>query len=79
MREIDEFVVMPNHVHGIIMLSGRGDPCDRPVVCVDNPLRGQIQGDHEDRPSNTRISIIRGVRCRDPWGELCRPLNHWRP
>ena len=30
--EMDEFVVMPNHVHGIIMLSGRGDPCDRPIL-----------------------------------------------
>ena len=54
--ETDEFVVMPNHVHGIIMLSGRGDPCDRPV-CV-HPTNGHCQrkepGDHKDRPYNMR-------------------------
>ncbi len=29
---MDEFIVMPNHIHGIIFLQelGRGDPCDRP-------------------------------------------------
>lgn len=54
--DIDEFVVMPNHVHGIIMLSGRGDPCDRPVLCVDNDHLSDehIQGDHKDRPYNMR-------------------------
>jgi len=53
---IDEFIVMPNHFHGIIMLSGRGDPCDRPVLCVDNDhLSGEhIQGDHKNRPYNMR-------------------------
>ena len=54
--EADEFIMMPNHFHGIIMLSGRGDPCDRPVLCVDNDhLSGEhIQGDHKDRPYNMR-------------------------
>lgn len=28
---LDESVVMPNHFHGIILISGRGDPCDRPL------------------------------------------------
>src|SRR3990170_4206137 len=43
--EVDTLVVMPNHVHGIIMLVGAG-----PRACPDNPGRsrgdaGQPQGD----------------------------------
>jgi putative transposase len=33
---IDMFIVMPNHFHGIIILSGRGEPCVRPGFC-DRP------------------------------------------
>jgi REP element-mobilizing transposase RayT len=29
--ELDEFTVMPNHFHGILVLSGRGESCIRPV------------------------------------------------
>jgi REP element-mobilizing transposase RayT len=39
--ELDEFRVMPNHFHGIIVITRRGEPCVRPV-----PLRpdGRPQG-----------------------------------
>jgi REP element-mobilizing transposase RayT len=38
--EVDTFVVMPNHVHGIIMLVGAG-----PCACPDNPGRSrQVPG-----------------------------------
>ena len=38
--DLDEFVVMPNHVHGIIMITGprRGDPVGRPVLTVGRPI-----------------------------------------
>ncbi len=28
---LDEFVIMPNHIHGIISIDGRGDPMGRPT------------------------------------------------
>lgn len=41
--ELDAFVVMPNHVHGVIVLKPRrGEPCVRPK-----------RGDHKDRPYPT--------------------------
>ena len=47
--ETDEFVVMPNHVHGIIVIVGAG-PCAcpgihaRPESCTAQPQTGQPQG-----------------------------------
>ncbi len=46
---LDEFVVMPNHVHGIIILDRRGESCIRP----DNRGDHKTQGDHKDRPYGT--------------------------
>jgi REP element-mobilizing transposase RayT len=47
---LDEFVVMLNHVHGIIMLhDGRGESCIRPDV-DGHRLTFHNQGDHKDRP-----------------------------
>ena len=47
--DLDEFVVMPNHFHGIIVLSAqrRGESCIRPNPGDPNP------GDHKDRPYGT--------------------------
>ncbi len=43
---LDEYIVMPNHFHGIIEIrKGRGDPRDRPIVYHD-----RCTGDHKDRP-----------------------------
>jgi REP element-mobilizing transposase RayT len=52
--ELDEFVIMPNHVHGIIVLTG------------DQPVGDERMGDHEDRP-NEGIGG-RGESCIRPVG-----------
>ena len=39
---LDEFIIMPNHMHGIIIIECRGESCIRP-----NPVD---MGDHKDRP-----------------------------
>jgi putative transposase len=41
--EIDEFVIMPNHVHGIIVLVGAA-PCGRPGGVVVRPKTGHPHG-----------------------------------
>ena len=42
--EIDAFVIMPNHIHGIIINNGRrGEPCVRPLPCVRPCRSGQIE------------------------------------
>jgi REP element-mobilizing transposase RayT len=47
---LDEFVVMPNHFHGILFLTNcRGEPCVRPMDQEDQ----NDQGDHKDRPYGT--------------------------
>jgi putative transposase len=80
--DIDSFVVMPNHFHGIVMLNdGRGESCIRPLSTGDH----KDQGDHKDRPysgtrehslgrilqafkSMTTVEYIRGVQ-----------QSNWRP
>lgn len=53
--ELDEFVVMPNHIHGIFVLrrSLRGESCIRPVSTGD-----QTSGDHKDRPYGTLPNTV---------------------
>ncbi len=46
--ELDAFVVMPNHVHGIITIPGRGESCIRPDDCQQPD-----SGDHKDRSYGT--------------------------
>jgi len=46
--ELDAFAVMPNHVHGIIVIPGRGESCIRPDDCQQ-----PNSGDHKDRPYGT--------------------------
>ena len=46
--ELDAFVIMPNHVHGIIVIPGRGESCIRP-----DDSRQPDSGDHKDRPYGT--------------------------
>jgi putative transposase len=54
--ELDEFVVMPNHIHGIFALRRRGEPCRgepcvRPGVGPDSPGPHNSQwGEHKVRP-----------------------------
>ncbi|MCP9441172.1 MAG: hypothetical protein NNA20_01135 [Nitrospira sp.] len=41
--ELDEFVVMPNHVHGIIVIiDGRGTACRAPTEQFGRPVTGSI-------------------------------------
>jgi REP element-mobilizing transposase RayT len=53
--KLDVFSVMPNHIHGILFLTRRGDPCDRPPSEDRGKAEHQnrIQGDHKDRPYGT--------------------------
>ena len=58
--ELDVFVIMPNHIHGIIILNGRGELHSPHNVITDNkwgecdsPLRG---------PSNNIGAIVRGYK-----------------
>ena len=47
--EIDAFVIMPNHIHGIIIIHDRrGEPCVRLVGY------GRKKGEHKVRPYGTR-------------------------
>jgi putative transposase len=53
--EIDSFVVMPNHFHGIVLLNNRrGESCIRPSKEGDH----EDQGDHEDRPYGTHADSL---------------------
>ena len=69
--ELDEFVVMPNHIHGIIIIKYKrqrpvGAYCNTPPgkpgrANINSPLRGK----HLDKfksPSQTIGSIIRGFK-----------------
>ncbi|MEA2109997.1 MAG: transposase, partial [Pseudomonadota bacterium] len=33
--ELDQFIIMPNHIHAIFMLHRRGEPCVRPDSSTD--------------------------------------------
>jgi REP element-mobilizing transposase RayT len=61
--ELDEFTIMPNHFHGIFILSGRGESCIRPEM-----------GDHKDRPYDTLPGMVIPVESGDhkdrPYGTL---------
>jgi len=54
--QLDEFRVMPNHFHGIVILNhGRGESCIRPVSLdsTDGDGEDQNQGEHKVRPYGT--------------------------
>ena len=51
--ELDAFVVMPNHVHGIIVIHGRSESRIRPDDCHNPNL-----GDHKDRPYGTTAGSL---------------------
>ena len=40
--DLDAFVVMPNHVHGILILHGRGTACRAPTMAFGQPVPGSI-------------------------------------
>lgn len=45
--ELDEFIIMPNHVHGVVLLNRRGESCIRPSCIRPNT------NDHMSRPHGT--------------------------
>jgi len=51
--ELDEFVIMPNHVHGIIVINCRGESRIRP-----GDFHEPNSGDHKDRPYGTTAGSI---------------------
>jgi putative transposase len=64
--KLDQFIVMPNHVHGIVMLATRrGEPCVRPFpdeqdVQSEYRIQGEhnTQGEHKVRPYGTLPGTI---------------------
>ncbi|WP_211276026.1 hypothetical protein [Desulfococcus multivorans] len=70
--ELDEWVVMPNHFHGIIVIAdGRGDRRVAPMGCT------RISGEQVDRRvapvGCTRISFEQGDRRVAPTTEIREP------
>ncbi|MCA1746707.1 MAG: transposase [Bacteroidales bacterium] len=58
--DLDTFIVMPNHIHGILIFHGRGESCIRPGPessvdhrAGDHRVDGDHAGDHKDRPYGT--------------------------
>jgi len=39
---LDAFVVMPNHLHGILVLQGRGTACRAPTEAFGRPIAGSL-------------------------------------
>jgi len=64
--QLDEYVIMPNHIHAIIMLPDprRGEPCVRPLhirpVIHPNDEDGQYFGDQNTGDKNMGIGSIAG-------------------
>lgn len=48
--ELDEFIVMPNHIHGIFVLRRRGESCIRPDCNNDYKSVEKQLGEHKVRP-----------------------------
>lgn len=53
--DLDTFIVMPNHIHGILVFHGRGESCIRPdpESSGDHRVDADHAGDHKDRPYGT--------------------------
>jgi len=84
MLDPDEFVVMPNHVHGIIWITGgRGDPVGRPYDPVGRPHDNDRDDQRPHGPAAgsvgaiigqiksiaaKRINALRGTPAAPVWG-----------
>jgi REP-associated tyrosine transposase len=91
--ELDQFGVMPNHVHGIIVLTGRrptsgNHPPSTPGDHKDRPYRiSAAPGDHEDRPykvhgtlEGTVGRVIQGFKSITIYEYVVGVRRHeWRP
>ncbi|MCJ7524623.1 MAG: transposase [Candidatus Aminicenantes bacterium] len=58
--ELDEYIIMPNHVHAILHIICRGEPCVRPEPCIHpRSLDDHIEeGEHEVRPYGTESGSL---------------------
>ncbi len=64
--ELDEYIIMPNHVHAILHILCRGESCIRPEPCVrprsyilpKPAIHSEDQGNHKDRPYGTESKSI---------------------
>ena len=64
---LDEFVVMPNHMHGILIIDKTFDPNAVPVVIPDgsgNSNRGGITGEHNPMIQENLSRILRWYKGR---------------
>ncbi len=70
--EIDEFIIMPNHIHGITIIVGAA-PRGRP-----GSVRAIRQAMHKDRPTprNSGRTLVCGPV---PITSSTRPYGHWLP
>ncbi len=90
--ELDEFTVMPNHVHGIMIFTRGGESCIRPdyrhqsnANLGDDQSGDHIKGDHKDRSygdlpaADNYTDRLRMEHCRIRWDALSRPSNQSPP
>lgn len=56
--ETDEFVIMPNHCHGIVMMTNRPVGADLCVGPARKFARANDQGAHTGAPLQTRLSAV---------------------
>jgi putative transposase len=54
--QLDEWVVMPNHLHGIVLIVGRGEASPATTSVSDDPTPGEA--DPQDRESNMDASPL---------------------
>ena len=71
--QLDEYIVMPNHLHGVVKIVG-ADPCVRPepVECLKTPLPKIIQW----LKTMTTNAYIRGVK-KYGWPQFPGKLWQW--
>jgi REP element-mobilizing transposase RayT len=56
---LDVYVVMPNHLHGIIRIFGRDESCIRPYPSMEEKeKKHSLKGDHKDRPYGTKNESV---------------------
>ena len=56
--EIDEFIVMPNHFHGVFIIRGRGDRPVAPLATIADNIKGiPLVAPSDERPGPKPKSI----------------------
>jgi REP-associated tyrosine transposase len=60
--ELDEFVVMPNHMHGIIIIHNDGEPIGRDAI--NRVSTGGVTARHNPMLTNALGKIIRWYKGR---------------